>query len=96
MGAPRTRTPQEPAARRIAGALYPDLDGVAWIPSDDADVFRLTFASGRAPRILKMATHGIQAVWREIGALPAMRRLGVPEVLDEGVGVRRIRSGRRP
>jgi hypothetical protein len=29
-----------------------------------------------------MATHGIRAVWREIGALPAMRRLGIPEVLQ--------------
>jgi hypothetical protein len=81
MGAPRSRTPNEPGAREIAGALYPDLDGVAWIPSDDADVFRLSFTSGREPRILKMATHGIRAVWREIGAFPAMRRLGIPEVL---------------
>jgi hypothetical protein len=63
-------------------ALYPDLDSVAWIPSDDADVFRLSFTSDREPRILKMATHGIRAVWREIGAFPAMRRLGVPEVVE--------------
>jgi hypothetical protein len=82
MGAPRSRTPNEPAAREIAGALYPDLDSVAWIPSDDADVFRLSFTSNRPPRILKMATHGIRAVWREIGAFPAMRRLGIPEVLE--------------
>jgi hypothetical protein len=27
-----------------------------------------------------MATHGIRAVWREIGAFPAMRRLGIPEL----------------
>jgi len=51
-------------------------------PSDDADVFRLSFTSDREPRILKMATHGIRAVWREIGAFPAMRRLGIPEVLQ--------------
>jgi hypothetical protein len=57
------------------------VDSVEWIPSDDADVFRLSFTSGRAPRILKMATHGIEAVWREIGAFPAMWRLGIPEVL---------------
>jgi hypothetical protein len=81
MGAPRSRTPNEPGARDIAGALYPDLGSVEWIPSDDADVFRLSFTSGREPRILKMATHGIRAVWREIGAFPAMRRLGIPEVL---------------
>jgi hypothetical protein len=57
------------------------MGSVEWIPSDDADVFRLSFTSGREPRILKMATHGIRAVWREIGAFPAMRRLGIPEVL---------------
>jgi hypothetical protein len=82
MGAPRSRTPDEPGARNIAAALYPDLDSVEWIPSDDADVFRLSFTSDREPRILKMATHGIRAVWREIGAFPAMRRLGIPEVLQ--------------
>jgi hypothetical protein len=82
MGAPRSRTPDEPGARDIAGALYPDLRSVEWIPSDDADVFRLTFASAREPRILKMAAHGIRAVWREIGAFPAMRRLGIAEVLE--------------
>lgn len=77
-----SRTADEPGARRIAGAFYPDLASVEWIPSDDADVFRLTFTSRREPRILKMATRGIRAVWREIGAFPAMRRLGVPEVLQ--------------
>jgi len=82
MGASRSRTPNEPGARDIARALYPDLDDVEWIPSDDADVFRLRFTSDREPRILKIATHGIRAVWREIGALPAMRRLGIPEVLQ--------------
>jgi hypothetical protein len=82
MGAPRSRTPNEAGARDIARVLYPDLDSVAWIPSDDADVFRLSFTSGREPRILKMATHGILAVWREIGAFAAMRRLGIPELLQ--------------
>jgi hypothetical protein len=82
MGGPRSRAPNEPGARDIAGALYPDVDSVDWIPSDDADVFRLSFTSGREPRILKMATPGIRAVWREIGAFPAMRRLGIPEVLQ--------------
>src|SRR5215471_17190505 len=82
MGAPRSRTPNEPGARDIAGALYPDVDSVAWIPSDDADVFRLSFTSDREPRILKMATHGIRAVGREVGAFPAMRRLGILKVLQ--------------
>jgi len=82
MGAPRSRTPNEFGAREIARVLYTDVDAVVWIPSDDADVFRLSFISNREPRILKMATHGIRAVWREIGAFPAMRRLGIPELLQ--------------
>ena len=82
MGARRSRTPDEHGARNIAAALYPDVGRVDWIPSDDADVFRLSFASDREPRILKMAVPGIRAVWREIGAFPAMRRLGIPEVLE--------------
>jgi hypothetical protein len=76
------RTPNHHAARRIAASLYEDIESVEWIPSDDADVFRLTFASDREPRILKLAIPGVAAVWREIGAFPAMRRLGVPEVLE--------------
>jgi hypothetical protein len=82
MPARRSRTPNERAARRIAQPLYDDLDAIERIPSDDADVFRLTFASGRRPRILKLAIPGVAAVWRELGAFPAMRRLGVPEVLE--------------
>jgi len=78
----RPRTPNERAARRVAESLYEDVEGVRWIPSDDADVFRLTFTSDRNPRILKLAVPGIGAVWREIGAFPAMRRLGIPEVLE--------------
>jgi hypothetical protein len=46
---PRSRTPNEPGGRDIAAALYPDVDGIDWIPSDDADVFRLTFTSDRSP-----------------------------------------------
>jgi hypothetical protein len=82
MGSPPARTPNERRARDIAGALYADVDSVEWIPSDDADVFRLRFTSDREPRVLKMAAPGIHAVWREIGAFPAMRRLGIPEVLQ--------------
>lgn len=82
MGASRSRTPNEAGAWRIARALYADVQAAEWIPSDDADVFRLSFSSNREPRILKMAAHGIRAVWREIGAFPALRRQGVPEVLD--------------
>jgi hypothetical protein len=82
MGAPRARTPDEPRARTIAEAIYPDLRRVEWIPSDDADVFRLIFGSDREPRILKMGRPGIGAVWREVGAFPVMRRQGVLEVLE--------------
>ena len=82
MPAQRSRTPNEGAARRIADSLYDDVARVEWIPSDDADVFRLSFASDRRRRILKLALPGVGAVWREIGAFPAMRRLGVPEVLE--------------
>jgi hypothetical protein len=82
MGTRRSRTPDESGARDIGRALYPDLDKVSWIPSDDADVFRLSFTSGREPRILKIARQGIPAVWKELGAFPAMRRLGVPELLE--------------
>jgi hypothetical protein len=82
MGARRSRAPKYRAARRIAESLYDDLDSIEWIPSDDSDVFRLIFRSGRNPRILKLAIPGIGAVWRELGAFPAMRRLGVLEVLE--------------
>jgi hypothetical protein len=82
IGAPRSRRPNEHGAWAIADALYRDLGSVDWIPSDDADVFRLTFTSNREPRILKLPTAGIPAVWREISAFPAMRRLGIPEVLE--------------
>ena len=71
MGASRSRTPNERGARDIAGALYPDLDGVDWIPSDDADVFRLSFASGREPRILKPHRR-----LRSRPALPGQQRSG--------------------
>jgi len=81
MGSPRSRTPDEPGAQDTAGALNLDVVGIEWIPSDDAHVFRLSFTSDREPRILKMATRGIRAVGREVGAFPAMRRLGIFEVL---------------
>jgi hypothetical protein len=82
MAARRSRTPNERAAWRIARSLYDDVESIEWIPSDDADVFRLDFSSGRRRRILKLAIPGVGAVWRELGAFPAMRRLGVHEVLE--------------
>ncbi|GAA2755185.1 hypothetical protein [Actinopolymorpha rutila] len=76
------RTPNEAGAREVAGALYDDVKDVEWIPSDDADVFRVTFTSGRRARVLKLAISGNPAVWREVGAFPAIRSLGVREVLE--------------
>jgi hypothetical protein len=72
MPARRSREPNERAAWRIAESLYEDLEGIEWIRSDDADVFRLNSTSGRKPRILKLAIPGIGAVWREIDGLERM------------------------
>lgn len=65
-------------ATRIAERLYDDAVALEWIPSDEADVFRLTFSSGRRPRYLKIPTAGIGAVWREVAMLPALRARGFP------------------
>jgi len=54
---------------------------VEWVPSDEADVFRLTFSSGLGPRYLKLPIEGIGAVWREVALLPTLHALGFP-VLD--------------
>jgi hypothetical protein len=41
-------------AERIARRLYDGVATVEWVPSDEADVFRLTFCSGLEPRYLKL------------------------------------------
>lgn len=74
----RSRQPQLALAERIARRLYDDVAAVAWVPSDEADVFRLTFDSGRAPRYLKVPLPGTGVVAREVVMLPALRTRGFP------------------
>jgi Ser/Thr protein kinase RdoA (MazF antagonist) len=74
----RARRPQSDIAERIARRRYDDVAAVEWIPSDEADVFRLTFSSGRAPRYLKVPLPGTSVVWREVLMLPALRARGFP------------------
>jgi hypothetical protein len=65
-------------ADRIARGLYRCLDAVEWVPSDEADVFRLTFSSGLEPRYLKLPIPGTRVVSREVVMLPALRVRGFP------------------
>src|SRR5712691_1411733 len=75
------RRPQVALAERIAQSLYRCVAAVEWVPSDEADVFRLTFSSGLPPRYLKLPVEGVGAVWREVALLPTLHALGFP-VLD--------------
>ena len=68
-------------AERIARRLYDGVAAVEWVPSDEADVFRLTFSSGLEPRYLKLSLPGTLVVAREVVMLPALRARGFP-VLD--------------
>lgn len=74
----RTRRPRAALAARIARALYGRGVTLEWVPSDEADVFRLTFQSRRQPRFLKIPAPGIGAVWREVAMLPALRARRFP------------------
>jgi hypothetical protein len=74
----RSRRPQLALAERIARRLYDRLAAVEWIPSDEADVFRLTFSSGLGPRYLKLPIPGTRVVAREVVMLPALRARGFP------------------
>lgn len=74
----RSRQPQLALAERIARRLYDGLGAVEWIPSDEADVFRLTFPSGLDPRYLKLPLPDTEAVAREVVMLPALRARGFP------------------
>jgi hypothetical protein len=58
--------------------LYDGAAAVEWVPSDEADVFRLTFSSGLEPRYLKLPLAGTRVVWREVVMLPALRARGFP------------------
>ena len=75
---PRSRRPQAALAERIARGLYRDVAAVEWVPSDEADVFRLTFSSGLGPRYLKVPLPGTDVVAREVLLLPALRARGFP------------------
>ena len=77
----RSRRPQLALAGRIARRLYDRLGAVEWLPSDESDVFRLTFSSGLEPRYLKLPLPGTDVadvVHREVLMLPALRAHGFP------------------
>src|SRR5262249_21533494 len=73
-----SRRPQAALAERIARSLYRNVAAVEWIPSDEADVFRLTLSSGSGPRYLKIPLPGTEVVAREVLMLPALRAHGFP------------------
>jgi hypothetical protein len=74
----RSRRPQLALAEQIARRLYDGVATVEWVPSDEADVFRLTFSSGLVPRYLKLPIPGTRVVAREVVMLPALRARGFP------------------
>ena len=74
----RARRPQLALAERIARRLYDDVAAVEWVPSDEADVFRLTFPPGLQARYLKLPLPGTRVVAREVVMLPALRARGFP------------------
>jgi aminoglycoside phosphotransferase (APT) family kinase protein len=74
----RSRRPQLGLAERIALRLYDCVAAVDWVPSDEADVFRLTFTSGLEPRYLKLPLPGTRVVAREVAMLPELRARGFP------------------
>ncbi len=73
-----SRRPQLALAERIARGLYDGVAAVEWVPSHEADVFRLTFSSGLGPRYLKLPLPGTNVVAREVVMLPALRARGFP------------------
>jgi len=73
-----SREPQLALAERIARGLYDGVAAVEWVPSDEADVFRLTFSTGLEPRYLKLPLSGTAVVAREVVMLPALRARGFP------------------
>lgn len=67
--------------REVATRLYGDPSGVEWVPSDEADVFRLHWPGVRVSRILKIQRpERSWVVWREQALLPALRARGFMEV----------------
>jgi hypothetical protein len=82
----RSPRPQLAVAERIARRLYDGVAAVEWVPSDEADVFRLTFSSGLEPRYLKLPLPGTLVVAREVAMLPALRARGFPVLEFEHCG----------
>ncbi|HEV2377192.1 MAG TPA: hypothetical protein VGS19_34150, partial [Streptosporangiaceae bacterium] len=74
----QARRPQLALAERIARQLYDCVAAVEWVPSDEADVFRLTFSCGLGPRYLKLPIPGTRVVSREVVMLPELRARGFP------------------
>lgn len=80
----RLRPPTRPPDHRdliahLDGAWYGGtLEKATWIPSDEADVFRLSFR-GRANRIVKVERAGHSVVHKEQRAFPALREQGFTE-----------------
>jgi hypothetical protein len=73
-----SRRPQAALAERIAHGLYRNVAAVEWVPSDEADVFRLTFSSGLGPRYLKVPLPDSDTVAREVLLIPALRARSFP------------------
>jgi hypothetical protein len=77
----RSRRPQLALAEQIARRLYESVEAVEWVPSDESDVFRLTFSSALEPRYLKLPLPGTSVadvVRREVLMLPALSARGFP------------------
>jgi hypothetical protein len=67
--------------RDVADRFYGGPCDAEWVPSDEADVFRLHWPDGRASRILKIQRPEMSwVVWREQALLPALRARGLTEV----------------
>src|SRR5215469_4718631 len=62
MGSPRSRTPDEPGAQDIAGALNLDVVSIERICSDDAHVFRLASRRTESPGFSR---------WHHTGSRPS-------------------------
>lgn len=65
----------------VAARLYGAAPDASWIPSDEADVFRLNWRDRRQARILKIQRPEMGwVVWREQALIPALRARGFSEV----------------
>lgn len=81
MDTAHTRPPpaHEPLIQRISRSFYGREAQANWIPSDEADVFRLRFGALDRPRILKLERAERWVVRREQLAFPRLRAAGLTE-----------------